>query len=211
MKGFLIRGCLESWGWRQWGRRLAGACALSVLLAGCAPEWLNDCGPSPAPDPVCELDVEEPVPDDEPPDETPLGELPPGTLTCALNVTDNPPLGICVEYLDNGWHMGLFRMAYLPKEQLDCPASAPNAGLRGEEVTLDGSTPLQVIGCSINPFASCGSPGLACVPFEIDYPACISQDGPQRCPIEYPEWTTIEKDGPGGEATVCCARPRRPG
>jgi hypothetical protein len=196
MKGLLGRVSLEVGGWWRWARRIGGACILSVTTAGCAFEGLAICGGIGATDPDCE---------------TPIQEPDPRTVVCPLYPIEHSPVGICVPFVDVGWHYGLFRMAYLPMSELTCPASAPNAGLLGEEVPTDGSIPRNVIGCSIHPYSSCPpdsgpDSGMVCVPSETDYPACVTRDGPESCPDDYPDPTTVEKDGPGGEATVCCRR-----
>jgi hypothetical protein len=201
MKGSFVRARLGVGQWWPWARRVGGACILSLLAAGCAyADWEN-CDTPVAADPDCEAPV-----DETPVDETPVDELPPGTIGCPLYPVEDSPRGICVPFVDVGWHFGLFRMAYIPQSELTCPASAPNAGLVGVEVPAGRSAPRNVIGCSINPFSTCPSgSGLVCVPFEPEYPPCVTQDGPQDCPQDdYPDDSRIEKDGPGGEATVCC-------
>lgn len=167
---------------------------IALSTAGCRNTGLGYCSQAGAPD-DCEVLIE---------------DLPPGTLTCDTSPAVESPLGTCVPYVDAGWHTVLARMAFLPKHLLTCPESAPNAGLYGVEIPETGAMPRRVVGCSVNPYSSCPSPGLTCVPFELDYAACITQSGPHDCPDDYPQRTSVEEDGLGAEATICCRPPPQP-
>lgn len=132
-------------------------------------------------------------------------DLPEGTLECDLYPVEGSATGQCVPYVDAGWHTMLARMAYLPKSQLRCPESAPNAGLYGVEIPDGPEEPRRVIGCSVNPLSTCPTPATACVPFEPDYQACLVQSGVHTCQEDYyPQRTSVEEDGLGAEVTVCC-------
>lgn len=163
---------------------------LASVLAGCGPGVGSTCDEHEA----CEMP-----------------ERSPGVQGCDLRSFQGSPEGVCIPLVDAGWHTALVRMTFLPKAALRCPPSAPFAGLWGLEVTRPGGVPRRVIGCSVNPLATCAALSFACVPFEEGYPACIHQDGPQVCPDTYPVETRVEKDGEGGDVTVCCPAEGAPG
>lgn len=188
-----VMSCAQRW--VRGGLPLVAAGSLSMAVCACDPRGLQYCGVPESASAECER----------------LTDPPLTTQTCELHAFDDSAAGFCVPYVDNGWHLGLFRMAHLPRSQLRCPPTAPNAGLVGEEIPFDRVVPRRVIGCSVNPVATCSSTAFACVPFEIEYPACISQDGPQDCPADYPDEIRVEKDGDGGEVTVCCRDAVDPG
>ena len=96
------------------------------------------------------------------------GGLPFDTPSCDLHGFAGAPTGICIPHVDAGWHTALVRK--VPKEETPtCPRSAQWAGFLGEEIAREGATPLQIIGCSVNPLATCSDYSWACVPFEADY------------------------------------------
>lgn len=190
--GRVIRCARE---WRRGGSRIAAVAGFSMAITACEPSLRQNCDEAESALAECERPTDPPL----------------TTQTCELHAFDDSAAGFCVPYVDNGWHLGLFRMAHLPRSQLRCPLTAPNAGLVGEEIPFDRVVPRRVIGCSVNPVATCSSTAFACVPFEIEYPACISQDGPQDCPADYPDEIRVEKDGDGGEVTVCCRDAVDPG
>jgi hypothetical protein len=188
-----------AWAWSLRGIRLGPPCALALAALACNARW-SECDDESSAE--CDLSIEQPPV--EPPTDDPYA----GTLTCPLSLTRDPEQGICQPLVDNGWHLGLFRIEDLPEEQLRCPDIAPSSGLEGMEIALDRTTPRRVLGCSITPFPTCESEGaLVCVPSERGFRTCVSQDGPQDCPFpEYPEEIAVEKDGDGGLVTVCCRR-----
>jgi hypothetical protein len=168
------------------------ACGASLLLSACRPLPVECYGG----DETCE----------EPPD------LPPGVQSCDLHSFEGSPTGQCIPYVDAGWHTSLVKMAHLPKSQLRCPPSAPFAGFTGVEIPENGSEPRNVIGCSVNPLATCSSLSFACVPFEEDYSACVNQADNRDCQYGYYKVkTTVEEDGVGGQITVCCPLPEDAG
>jgi hypothetical protein len=178
-----------AWRWVRRGIRLVAPSAVVLAVCGCRPssEACNDAA-----------DVGD--------CETPSQASDPGTHVCTVSPLDVEGVGVCVPLVDNGWHLGLFQKSELLAEEPGCPAIAPNPGLTGVEVPSGGSMARYVIGCSIVPYPSCElDKGMICVPAAEGYETCASQDGPQGCPSPwYLDKTTVEKDGEGGEATVCC-------
>lgn len=169
----------------------AAAIVAAVCLAGCELADLDDCETYDTCDP-------------------PQPEVTAGVQGCDLHVFQGSPVGVCVPHVGAGWHTALVRMAHMPKDELRCPDSAPFPGLSGQEVTPLGVAPRRVIGCSVQPLATCTALSFACVPFEQDYPACVNQEGSQSCPTSYAARTLIEKDGEGGTTTICCMDPPIP-
>lgn len=193
-----LGGVAPRWCGRSW---LGVACGLALAATGCKSGIGSGCLDADARG-ECDISTDDPA-DPGDPAETPL--------ECDLTALPDSPRGICVPYVDSGWHTTLARMAYLPKNQLRCPASAPIAGLYGVEIPEAAVEPRRVIGCSVNPFPSCRSEAHACVPFEPDYPACITQSGAHNCDDpNYPVRTAVEEDGLGDEVTICCAGPNDP-
>lgn len=183
--------------WRRM-RRLRSIGAATLFLMSCKSFDASTCLGPDAPD-ECEPSIDEP---------------PAGTLTCDLYAVEGSATGVCVPYVDAGWHVVLARFAYLPKSQLRCTEEAPNPGLAGVEIRDDGMEPRNVIGCSVNPLSTCPSPGLACVPFDIDYPACITQSGDPAPPCDYEPYTQeakVMEDGSGRVVTICCRKPETAG
>lgn len=136
---------------------------------------------------------------------------PPGTAqACQLETFEGPLTGTCIPYVDAGWHTALVKMAFPEQGALDCPDTAPFAGMAGQEIPAGDTEPRLVIACSVNPLPRCPSVIFGCVPEEVDYPPCVLQSGSQRCPDPYPIPTAVQQPGAGGEVTVCCEAPEAP-
>lgn len=141
--------------------------------------------------------------------EEPADDPLPGVQSCDLHGFADSPIGQCIPYVDGGWHTSLVKMSYAPKHQLHCPGSF--AGFFGVEIPVDATPPRNVIGCTVQPLATCSSLSYACVPFAEGYDACIHQADEDECLDPYPLETMVERDGDGGLITVCCRGPERPG
>jgi hypothetical protein len=163
----------------------------SVLLLGCELSGSRECNPGDD----CETSVEEP---------------PFGTMICHLPEQEASLIGICIPYVDAGWHTALVRMAYPEEGELTCPESAKWPGLWGAELTAPNVERRNVIGCSVQPSTTCGHLSMACVPREEDYPPCVLQANQNSCPgsdsalIPYTVLTKVEPYGGGDPTTVCC-------
>jgi len=128
-----------------------------------------------------------------------------GTLACDLHGFAGSPKGICIPHFDAGWHTALVRK--VPIDQpAHCPQSAEWPGFLGEEVVGPGEEVHRIIGCSVNPLATCHDYSFACVPYELDYPPCILQSGQDSCPSgsSYPVKTQAIPEEGGALTTICC-------
>jgi hypothetical protein len=121
---------------------------------------------------------------------------------------------MCVPHVDAGWQSALVRKMPVSEGRPGCPQSAEWAGLFGQEIGPPDGVAQYVVGCSVNPLATCPDYSWACVPYEPAYQACVVQLEQGSCPGPGSGYTLkiiVDPEGGGAPTTVCCLESEGPG